>query len=432
MNVACGHSNWGVNCSNQAVYASRCNMEELLRHKLHGLHVVKTDHMNGRSQVEVDYFGLRCSATQLCIQDVGGKDGAELVRRAVDVCRTVASLRHPHLVQFLGVSYDDASSPHVLHFVTEFFPLTLASCINHFGVLLDEVAYSILRDVALALRYLHEQTPPVVHGDLSAKAIFLARDFTAKVSVVGVSRLVEHGRITHEKLHRPQDVPWYLPPEATDGSEEVRLHRKVDVFSLGIVMLHTFCGRPPVPIIPVESDSEDDTAGFCAATHPSQADMRVEYFSELRFDHPMMDTILQCLRNMPSLRPEVREVSLSLCKSASPQPALFSTHNNILQRIQKQKEAQKSVQNIALQVVPKKNLRPTKEVEGMRSRVRRLTAQNVLLRHALKGKQAASWNCNQNNCKPAERHLEPKQVKREGKGVCTLYRKRGRRGACVI
>ena len=398
-------------------------MEELSRHKLHGLHPLKADHVNGRSQIEVDYFGLRCSATQLCIRDPGVEDGAELVRHAADVCRTVASLHHPHIVQFLGVSYDDASSPRVLYFVTEGLPLTLASCINHFGVLPDEVAYSILGDVALALRYLHEQSPPVVHGDLSAKAILLARDFTAKVSGVGVSRLVNYGRTKYEKPHRPQAVPWYLPPEVTGGSKEVKLHRKVDVFSLGIVMLHTFCGRPPIPTIPTESDSEDDAAEFCAATHPSQADMRVEYFNELRFDHPVMETILNCLRNMPSLRPEVREVSLSLCKSAPPQPALFSTHYSILQRIQKQKEVQKeSVQNIALQVVPEENLQPTKEVEGMRAMVSRVKAQNVFLRRSLrrKGKRVVR-NCNQNNCKPAERHLEPEQVKREREKECGIY-----------
>lgn len=377
-------------------------MDSLSRYRLCGVQEVSSQLEVGPSLLEVDYLGLRCLALRLRCRG-GEKDESALVRRMADVCSTLSNLRHPHLVQFLGVSHD-ATSPRVPLLVTEYLPLSLASCINRYGVLPDEISYGILRDVALALHYLHEQTPPVIHGDLSAARVLIARDFTAKISGVGVARLVDPLGSRRER----KPIPWHLPPEVC--SEDARFSRKVDVFSFGILMLHMFCGRPPLPKAPYNSqDSEEEEYSILFL---SQADMRMEYLNQLRFNHPMMETILNCIRNQPGLRPEIREVAPRLSSLASCQVPEFSTHMDILQRLQCQKEAQKKkFQRFSSQAMPEASSSTLEKVEELQQKVRRLSVQNTSLKMSLMSKNGFKNN-NQMMSKPLEQVLTPDQVRK--------------------
>ena len=395
-------------------------MDSLQRYRLCGVQEADTQLEVGPSLLEVDYLGLRCLALRL--RNRGGeKDESALVRRMADVCSTLSNLRHPHLVQFLGVSHD-ATSPRIPLLVTEHLPLSLASCINRYGVLPDEIGYGILRDVALALHYLHEQTPSMIHGDLSAAKVLVARDFTAKISGVGVARIVDPLGSRPER--RP--IPWHLPPEVCN--EDARFSRKVDVFSFGIVMLHTFCGRPPLPKAPYMSQEGEEED--CGVLLLSQADMRIEHLNQLRFNHPMTETILDCLQNQPGLRPEIREVAPRLCSLASYQLPEFSTHMDILQRLQCQKEAQKKkFQRFSSQAMPEASPSTLEKVEELKQKVRRLSVQNTSLKMSLMSKNGFK-NSNHIMSKPLEQDLTPDQV-REGVAGLGEGKGRGKRGGRV-
>ena len=139
------------------------------------------------AEIEVEYKGLRCSALRLACDERETKEQSALLQRIVDMCEILGRLRHPNVVQFLGVSYDTSSPRSFPLIVNELSPPSLATSITRYGVLPNEISYSIVRDVALGLRYLHERQPSFVHGDLSAKSVLLTGDFTAKISRVGVS-----------------------------------------------------------------------------------------------------------------------------------------------------------------------------------------------------------------------------------------------------
>ena len=334
----------------------------------------------GLAEVEVEYKGLRCSALRLEYGEEKARKQPPLMQRVVDVCEILARLRHPNIIQFLGVSYDlhAASSPRSYPMiVNELSPTSLAATVARNGVLPNELSYSILRDVALGLRYLHEQRPSFVHGDLSAKSILLTGDFTAKISRVGVAHLVKH-----EKTIKS----FYLPPEVTEHCK--RFDRKVDVFSFGIIMLHAFTGRPPVPKIstpsPERGEEDCSTVSSTSLKIPSQADMRVDYINDLGFNHPIMDSILQCLRNQPILRPEIWEISQSLCKQASSHRNIFrdgSTHRDILYSLEKTRKDKfrKFSTQISASDSAYGSVSET-EIEELQIRVRRLSAQNETFR----------------------------------------------------
>ena len=333
----------------------------------------------GLTELEVEYKGLRCTALRL-EYDEEGTQKQSLMQRIVDVCEILARLRHPNVVQFLGACCDlHTCSPRSYPMiVNELSPTSLAATVARYGVLPNELSYGILRDVALGLRYLHEQRPSFVHGDLSAKSILLTGDFTAKISRVGVTHLVKPEKTTVNSF--------YLPPEVTEHCK--RFDRKVDVFSFGIIMLHTFTGRPPVPKrATVSPDRGEDDCSILSSTSlkiPSQADMRVDYINDLGFNHPIMDSILQCLRNQPILRPEIREISQSLCKQAASHRNIFrdgSTHRDILYSLEKTRKdkfrkfsTQVSASDSAYGSVSET------EIEELQIRVRRLSAQNETLR----------------------------------------------------
>ena len=72
--------------------------------------------------VEVDYKGLRCAGKKIHrILYEGQVDN--LIRRFEEECRLLSQLRHPHIVQFLGIYFEVDTNAPVL--VMEFLPTTL-------------------------------------------------------------------------------------------------------------------------------------------------------------------------------------------------------------------------------------------------------------------------------------------------------------------
>ena len=325
------------------------------------------------SEIEVDYKGLRCSALRL---EYGEGKKSALLQRIVDVCELIGHLRHPNVIQFLGVSYAPSRSPFPL-IVNELSPISLATCIDRYGVLPCELSYNIVRDVALGLRYLHEQQPSFVHGDLSPKSVLLAGDFTAKISRIGVTHL-----LTSKEKNIDSRAQFHLPPEVTEYSK--RFDRKVDVFSLGIIMLHTFSGRPPIPKTATPSPEREEEGSPPPVKVMSQADMRAEYLNDLGTNHPIMETLLHCLRNQPILRPEIWEIAPAICKQATSHHDMFghsSTHRDILYSLEKERKGkffkfftQISTSDSAYGSVTEA------EIEELQIRCRRLSVQNQTLR----------------------------------------------------
>ena len=81
------------------------------------------------------------------------------VCRFEEECQLLSQVCHPNIVQFLGVYFQQKVQTPIL--VLEFLPTNFTSCIEQYGILPREMSYSILHDVALALCYLHSQTPPI-------------------------------------------------------------------------------------------------------------------------------------------------------------------------------------------------------------------------------------------------------------------------------
>ena len=77
-----------------------------------------------------------------------------------------------------------------------------------------EINCSILQDVAVGLRYLHDRQNPIIHCDLSANNVLLTADMKAKVSDLGVAKVAEANPRRMHTMTKVPGIDCYMPQEA--------------------------------------------------------------------------------------------------------------------------------------------------------------------------------------------------------------------------
>ena len=166
--------------------------------------------------------------------------------------------------------------------------MTLVQCLDEYGVLPNEISYSVLNDVALALSYLHQHSPPVIHRDLSVNNVLLTPGMTAKISDLGVAKMLD---LNPSQMTQTPGTQCYMPPEAL--VPRPRYSTKVDVFSFGVMMVHLFSGQWPFPTETVIVDPQVDSR----VIPQTEADQRREKLDAIGRDHSLMNLMLWCLHD---------------------------------------------------------------------------------------------------------------------------------------
>ena len=78
--------------------------------------------------VELSYKGLRCAGKKI-YQTLYSGHIEDHIERFSEECNLISQLRHPNIVQFLGV-YFQQGSEEVPILVLEYVPITLAQCLD--------------------------------------------------------------------------------------------------------------------------------------------------------------------------------------------------------------------------------------------------------------------------------------------------------------
>lgn len=160
----------------------------------------------------------------------------------------LSQLRHPNLVLFLGVCRESCTDAIPTTILTELMPLSLYDLLEgspssvestfklSTALKLEEVI-DVTMDVSLGLEYLHSRSPPIIHRDISSKNILIGGN-RAKIADLGQAKIVS------TTLSRQTGIPGamaYIAPEVLTG----RYTEKIDIFSLGIVMVQMVTGEYP-------------------------------------------------------------------------------------------------------------------------------------------------------------------------------------------
>ena len=241
-------------------------------------------------------------------------------------CHLMSTLRHPNIVQFLGVAFFPGSrlpslvmerlltSLHDLLAPNAPPPSGAVTPLSFFSMALK---CSVLHNVAYGLAYLHERSPPVIHRDLSARNVLLDSEMVAKVADLGMARIVPRVRAAATMTKGPGALV-YMPPEAfapaRSNKEKSKYDASIDIFSLGVITIFAIGGV--FPCDPLEPNYLNDETGLLVAR--TELQRRADYMryvneqlracGQLRGDHPLIRLIQRCLHNGPHKRPSIREV----------------------------------------------------------------------------------------------------------------------------
>ena len=314
------------------------SITKLASYKLTGVTVTDTELGRGSfaTVLELEYMGLKCAGKKIHEALVSCKTTNYTVRRYEEECRLLSQVRHPNIVQFLGLHVQNEEQLPIL--VMELIPTTLASCIESYKILPNEISYSILHDVALGLCYLHGQNPPIIHRDLSSNNVLLTPNMSAKISDLGVARILDISPAQVSHMTQTPGTPAFMPPEVMVANPQYNMG--VDQFSYGIMIIHIFSGKWPYPEVgPTRLENGN-------LIPVSEAERRKALLETVGSDHPLMDLILKCINNDPEERVPASQITNRLAKMVSEIPLFFKDKIEMQAYIKASEEDKRALREI--------------------------------------------------------------------------------------
>ncbi len=280
------------------------------------------------SVLELSYKGTKCAGKKLhrTLYDQGLAIGPEILERFGVECELLSQLRHPRMVQFLGLHLEEGCDVPIL--VLEFIPYALSDTIEQYGILPNEISYSILHDVSLGLHYLHAHSPVIIHRDLTANNILLTPNMTAKISDLGMAKIlnIAPAKMTRRMTVCPGTIS-YMPPEALTSNPQY--DTKLDCFSFGVLTTHIFCGEWPIGSEYLQPDPKNP-----GHLYPlTEIQRREKYLKRLGSGHPLMGLIHKCLKNLPSERPSALEILEDMKQAATRYPVSYENRIEMLNQL---------------------------------------------------------------------------------------------------
>ena len=271
---------------------------------------------------EVRLHGMPCIAKRL--HDIlVGRGREERVsreeRRAVtdrfrEECKLLSGLRHPNVVQFLGVHYgrDEAD----ISLIMEYMHMDLDQCMKTYPDIPLPYKISILRDVAYGLAYLH--SIPIIHRDLNAGNVLLTESLRAKIADLGVAKLFDKRTPVNNLKQTITICPGAhhsMPPECLGPNP--RYNHKLDVFSFGHLTIH------------LVNQQEPDVEDYGCLTRADilnkreQVLKRHKSLDQMGTKHPLYSITVQCLNDTPDQRPTSRDLVRRMEELGETQPLSY-------------------------------------------------------------------------------------------------------------
>ncbi len=163
-------------------------------------------------------------------------DDAEVLRFYAEA-ESAARLDHPGIVPIYDVGQVGGHHYFSMGYVEG---SSLADDLRD-GPLLPRRAAEIIRAVAAAVEYAHEQG--IIHRDLKPANVLMDSQGRARVTDFGLAKIVE-GDSDLTATGQVLGTPSYMAPEQAAGRTDT-LDRRVDVYSLGAMLYCLLVGRPP-------------------------------------------------------------------------------------------------------------------------------------------------------------------------------------------
>ncbi|KAJ8750469.1 hypothetical protein K2173_015610 [Erythroxylum novogranatense] len=246
------------------------------------------------------------------------------IKQFVSEIVSMGRLRHRNLVQLLGYCRRKGE----LLLVYEYMPNgSLDKFLFRSGTptISWRQRYQILKGVASALLYLHDEWEQVVlHRDVKASNILLDADLNGRLGDFGLAKFQDHGATPQTTF--VVGTVGYLAPELTRTGRATTCS---DVFAFGTFLLEIACGRKPIEssrsaeeLILVDWVFDHWKRGLILLT----SDPRLEGNFEIEEMKLVLTLGLFCCHPVPATRPNMRQVVRYLDGDAKlPEIPLFNT-----------------------------------------------------------------------------------------------------------
>ena len=222
-----------------------------------------------------------------------------MIKRFISECKLLSRLRHPCIVQFMGLCMFSKSEYPIL--VMEKLDFNLENVLDTYSNVPLPLMIRIFKDIIKGLIHLHSQKPaPVIHRDLTARNILITKaSMSAKIADLGNALMVDPVKFSTTLSQAPGTLP-YMPPEALQVKPNY--DSMLDMFSFGHLALYAIVQEYPGDLLPATyaDPSTEEVKGR------SEVERREKYirmlYSKLTEGHVLTKMILQCLHNMPERR----------------------------------------------------------------------------------------------------------------------------------
>ncbi|KAM7472200.1 hypothetical protein LguiA_010383 [Lonicera macranthoides] len=205
-------------------------------------------------------------------------------------------LRHPNIVQFLGVLNDSDR----LIFLTEYLCNgSLYDILRKKGKLDPMTAVSYALDIARGMNYLHQHKPhAIIHRDLTPRNVLQDEAGHLKVTDFGLSKIAQEKDALGYKMTGGTGSYRYMAPEVYRRES---YGKSVDVFSFALIVHEMFQGGP----------SNREEAAEQVADKRAYEDRR-PYLSSYIYPEPIKLLLQDCWHKNPECRPTFEEIILQL------------------------------------------------------------------------------------------------------------------------
>ncbi|KAF8162035.1 kinase-like domain-containing protein [Mycena galopus ATCC 62051] len=204
-------------------------------------------------------------------------------------------LRHPNILLLLGINMD------------EFFPsftlispwLAQGNISRFLEINPNHDLICLLVEVSEGLKYLHERTPSVVHGDIRSANILVKDDGVCCLADFGIAVLAEmHVSWTISSTTSIQGAVRWLAPELLDPEHRPKPSTTRDIYSLGCTIYEIYAGKPPFAHI--SNDIVVSSAILAGSRPPRDSEKPIPDF--------VWDLAQKCWGHEPSSRPTIKSV----------------------------------------------------------------------------------------------------------------------------
>ena len=239
------------------------------------------------------------------------KEHRQPMRRFEAECRLLSQIKHPNIVQYLGVYREPETNVPVL--LMELMDESLTHFLeSSHNPVLYHIEVNILHDTILALAFLHSNG--ITHRDMSSNNVLLIAGSRAKVTDFGMSTLTDAAASHLASMTQCPGTPAYMSPEALD--EPPVYSEKLDCFSFGVLMIQVITREFPKPKDRFQTrellDPQFPSQRIRARVLVPEQERRQSHINLIPAAHPLLPIALDCIKDRDAERPTAAQLCETL------------------------------------------------------------------------------------------------------------------------